>query len=267
MRKIPFIVAGIMATVMGAAYATGENIVASKSYVDTKQVKLHTANANPANNGTTVVTYTDTEGATGERGIFDSSTGWDSNNGEIVSGHEGDLVTASYLVDVANAFTQQVGTAGTVVVRDGGGAPFEERAIYDGSTQYSAATDSDSLITAGAVANALPTGTADTVVTYNNNGKIGGERGIYSGGNYDVSTDADKLVTASALENLPSMETTKLVCANPNDGCTLWTMQTKYAVQKYECVQDSDCAGTELQCPAISEVRCSDTHQCFCAYR
>ena len=69
-----------------------------------------------------------------------------------------------------------------------------------------------------------------SVVTYTNtgNGTIG-ERGIYDNpANYTAGTDANKLVTASALKgsvtNLPTMETSKLTCANP-DTCSLWTIE------------------------------------------
>ena len=68
-----------------------------------------------------------------------------------------------------------------------------------------------------------------SVVTYTNtgNGTIG-ERQIYDGTNNYTSGDANKLVTASALKgsvtNLPTMETSKLTCANESAGCTLWTI-------------------------------------------
>ena len=68
-----------------------------------------------------------------------------------------------------------------------------------------------------------------SVVTYTTtgNGTIG-ERGIYDNpANYTAGTDANKLVTASALKgsvtNLPTMETSKLTCANPGT-CSLWTI-------------------------------------------
>ena len=67
-----------------------------------------------------------------------------------------------------------------------------------------------------------------SVVTYTNtgNGTIG-ERQIYDGTNNYTSGDANKLVTASALKgsvtNLPTMETSKLTCANPGT-CSLWTI-------------------------------------------
>jgi len=68
-----------------------------------------------------------------------------------------------------------------------------------------------------------------SVVTYTTtgNGTIG-ERQIYDGTNNYTSGDANKLVTASALKgsvtNLPTMETSKLACANESAGCTLWTI-------------------------------------------
>ena len=102
MRKTTFIFAGIISAVIGTAFAAGENTVTSKSYVDAqdalKQNKLHTASATPANNGATVVTYTDTEGTPGERGIFNYDNYWDSENFVITSGHEDDLVTAQDVI-------------------------------------------------------------------------------------------------------------------------------------------------------------------------
>ena len=85
-------------------------------------------------------------------------------------------------------------------------------------------------------ANQQGVGAGETVMTYTaaGNGAIG-ERGIYTGASaYNANSDADKLITASALNdtftNLPTTGTTKLECANLNDGCTLWTIvdQTAY---------------------------------------
>jgi len=77
--------------------------------------------------------------------------------------------------------------------------------------------------------NAAANGAGDTVVTYTTTAGTIGERGIYSNTtNYNSSSDGNKLVTAAALNSsvtsLPTMETTKLVCANP-DTCDLWTIQ------------------------------------------
>ncbi len=84
-------------------------------------------------------------------------------------------------------------------------------------------------------ANTPGVGAGETVMTYTatGNGQIG-ERGVFTGGEYDSSNDADKLITASALRdtftNLPTTGTTKLECANQADGCSLWTIidQTAY---------------------------------------
>ncbi len=85
-------------------------------------------------------------------------------------------------------------------------------------------------------ANTPGVGAGETVMTYTatGNGQIG-ERGLYSDiSSYNANTDGDKLITASALNatftNLPTTPTTKLECANQNDGCTLWTIvdQTAY---------------------------------------
>ena len=86
-------------------------------------------------------------------------------------------------------------------------------------------------------ANLSNTNYGETVMTYtpNGDGEIG-ERALFTGGEYDASTDADKLITASALNTafttLPETQTTKLVCANQSDGCTLWTItdQTAYGI-------------------------------------
>ena len=87
-------------------------------------------------------------------------------------------------------------------------------------------------------ANTPGVGAGETVMTYTStgNGQIG-ERGLYSDiSSYDATTDGDKLITASALNatftNLPTTDTTKLECANQNDGCTLWTIvdQTAYGI-------------------------------------
>ena len=76
--------------------------------------------------------------------------------------------------------------------------------------------------------NSANAGTAVVMYTTTGNGTIG-ERGIYDNpANYTAGTDANKLVTASALKgsvtNLPTMETSKLTCANPGT-CSLWTIE------------------------------------------
>ena len=85
-------------------------------------------------------------------------------------------------------------------------------------------------------ANPSNTNIGDTVITYTNvaGGGVIGERQLFTGENTYTAGDANKLITASALNerftNLPTTDTTKLQCANQDDGCTLWTIvdQTAY---------------------------------------
>lgn len=79
--------------------------------------------------------------------------------------------------------------------------------------------------------------TGNSVITYTASSGTIGERGVYTDSTeYDASADADKLITASALNTafttLPETDTTKLVCANQSEGCTLWTItnQTAYGI-------------------------------------
>ena len=152
------------------------------------------------------------------------------------------------------------GTAGTVVTRDNNGAPVGGRAIYDGTGTYTSSNAND-LVTAGAVADlvpaqTLPSGTANTVVMYNTTGTIGGERAIYDGTGTYTSGNANDLVTAGAVadlvtvptagdiaEDLPTVETTKLTCANTGT-CTLWAMDSQ-EVFGAECETDSDCGAPQ----------------------
>ena len=102
MKTKSYIFAGIIAAItMGNAMATDENTVTSKSYVDArdelKQNKIPATGTNASTPGDTVVTYTSTAGTIGERGIYDSGIAIDKQ-GQIVSGHEGDLVPASEFV-------------------------------------------------------------------------------------------------------------------------------------------------------------------------
>jgi len=69
-------------------------------------------------------------------------------------------------------------------------------------------------------------GVSVVMYTEDGDGEIG-ERQIYDGTNNYTNGDANKLVTASALKgsvtNLPTMQTSKLTCANPGT-CSLWTI-------------------------------------------
>ncbi len=74
-RNTTFIFAGIMSAIIGNAYATGENIVTSKSYVDNaleqKQNKIEAYNNNEYQS---VLTDTTTDGLVGKMKIGDTGT-------------------------------------------------------------------------------------------------------------------------------------------------------------------------------------------------
>ena len=245
MRKTSFIFAGIMATIIGTAYAVGENTVASKAYVDTKQVKIPAAGTNANTPGESVVTYTDTAGTIGERGIFDWATGWDGQNEEIVEGHEGDLVTADDIIydiyDSGELIGNIRGSAGTVVVRDGDGKPYASADIYDGSTTYNAQDNADDLITAGAVQGQI-SGINTDITNVNNS---------ITNINNDI-TSINNQMNAMPLETI---EIQKLTCANPCSGrncqagtyCTLWTIGDAGVAHKlYSCTAQT----VATDCPA-----------------
>ena len=109
-------------------------------------------------------------------------------------------------------------------------------------------------------ANTPGVGAGETVMTYTStgNGQIG-ERGIYTGANgYDASTDAEKLITASALNdtftNLPTTGTTKLECANLNDGCTLWTIVDQTAYGRVTITNDKNIAPDDFTGYGVAEI-------------
>ncbi len=106
------IFAGIFAAILGNnAFATGENTVTSKSYVDAQDaLKQDKITAKTSGN---VVTYNGTSnGQTqfDERGIFDYDTSgeWDENGEyQLANGHEGDLMTAGDVVsDINNIYNE-----------------------------------------------------------------------------------------------------------------------------------------------------------------
>ena len=124
----------------------------------------------------------------------------------------------------------------------------------------------------------LPTGTANTVVMYNNSGAIGGSRGIYDGSTtYNSSTDANKLVTAGVARdvanyeanNNPQTSVTYKTCTRWVDGqshtdanCLLWSLEEKPIYAK-ECHSDSDCANLPGSPYGCATPYC-DNGECLC---
>ena len=71
----------------------------------------------------------------------------------------------------------------------------------------------------------LPTGTANTVVMYNNSGAIGGSRAIYDGSaTYNATNDATKLVAANGVSKMK--ECTRWIdnAAHTDENCLLWRL-------------------------------------------
>ena len=155
---------GAIASVIAINSVFADTIITSQSYVDNHDaLKQDKITAGTTGN---VVTYNGTQNGQAqfsERAIFDQATGFDEN-GEVASGHEGDLVTAGFIVPVVDNLAQ--GPANTVAMYNRKGYLGDSRGIYDGSTTYNSSTDADKLVTASAlqgglenVSNNLPTKT------------------------------------------------------------------------------------------------------------
>ena len=142
MRKTSFIFAGIMSAVIGTAYAVGENTVASKAYVDTKQVKIPVAGTNASNAGTSVVTYTNTAGTIGERGFFDYDTSgdWEDDQYIITEGHDGDIVTAGDYVRDINGINGEINFMGNSITNIESNVTNNTNSITDINNQINAET-------------------------------------------------------------------------------------------------------------------------------
>ena len=98
---------GAIASIIAINSVFADTTVTSKTYVDTtRQATIPASGTNAATPGTTVVTYTNTAGTIGERGIFNPETDFDGQNNTIAPGHEGDLVTAGIYPAVGRMYNQ-----------------------------------------------------------------------------------------------------------------------------------------------------------------
>ncbi len=89
---------GAIASVIAINSVFADTIVTSKSYVDTtRQATIPAAGRNANTPGETVVTYTDTAGTIGERGIVSGWENYDYDNGT----DDNKLVTAKAVLDIA----------------------------------------------------------------------------------------------------------------------------------------------------------------------
>ena len=153
--RISVLTIGAVASMLSinSVFAT-TSTVTSKDYVDAadalKQDKIPVAETNIETPGVSVVTYTDTAGVIGERGIYDGGK----------FGKDDDRLTTVYGVEEMIDTMSPTGTANTVVMYKNDGNIGGERGIYDGSTTYDSSTDADKLVTASVVQNVsnnLPT--------------------------------------------------------------------------------------------------------------
>ena len=155
---------GAIASIIAINSVFADTIVTSQSYVDNRDaLKQDKITAGTTGN---VVTYNGTQNGQAqfsERAIFDPATGFDENQ-EVVSGHEGDLVTAGVILPAVSNIMS--GPANTVAMYNDYGFLDDSRGIYDGSTTYDSSTDADKLVTASVVQNAtdLPTTTTTNKV-------------------------------------------------------------------------------------------------------
>ena len=174
MKQALFI--GAIASILTINSVIADTTVTSRNYVDTQDaLKQDKITAGTTGN---VVTYNGTQNGQAqfsERGIFNFETDWDDENGEIVSGHEGDLLDAGSIVpglyNMGNTVQSMgdalQGKAGDVITYDENGFAGGARGIYDGSTTYDSSTDADKLVTASVVlnvANNMPTTTTTNKV-------------------------------------------------------------------------------------------------------
>ena len=113
-----------------------------------------------------------------------------------------------------------------------------------------------------------------TVVTYTGVAGQIGERGIYDGsGEYEANKLATAGMVKGAISAIPTVETSKLVCANSPD-CTLWTIQGQTvhgsssapALLGYgeSCTSNSQCASNLCPTSGYMSGKCACTTDAQC---
>ena len=223
---------GAIASVIAINSVFADTIVTSKSYVDNRDaLKQDKITAGTTGN---VVTYNGTQNGQAqfsERAIFDPDTNFDYENNEVATGHEGDLL------DAGSIFPGLVGMGNDV-----------SRMRKDLNEMNSALQ-----------------GTAGNVITYNENGYAGGERGICdAAADENGDCDDDNLVTRDLLSDqinflgdqiiLPRTTTTNKVCtewvsgqSHTDANCLLWNLidQTVYGclADGASCTSPGQCCG------------------------
>ena len=141
------------------------------------------------------------------------------------------LTSQTYVDAIVGALANSMkGTAGTVVVRDNSGDPTGEVGILDDPDDYNANTNADNLVTAGFVADAID--------------------------GLDIPT------TESIVNDIPTLQMSKLTCANADD-CTLWDIETRNVLgTDVECSTNLDC--TNFTCTTSGDTPRCNNGVCGC---
>ena len=141
------------------------------------------------------------------------------------------LTSQTYVDAIVGALANSMkGTAGTVVIRDNSGDPTGEVGILDDPNDYDEKTNADNLTTAGFVVDAID--------------------------GLDIPT------TESIVNDIPTLQMSKLTCANAND-CTLWDIETRNVLgTDVECSTNLDC--TNFTCTTSGDTPRCNNGVCGC---
>ena len=292
--RISVLTLGAIASIITTA-AFANQVITSQTYVDNQDaLKVNIAQGvgtNNANVGKTLVVNSQGNLELGAPAagnyVEDSITDGVTNKAPSENAVHDALANKQNTIPATGTNSSTPGT--TVVTYTGTAGTIGERGICNDSNEDDC-NDGD-LVTVNEIVNAveyiennmptlptLPTGTGGNVVTYDSNGDIGGERGIYDGSTtYNSSTDANKLVTAGTvvdwvdpLYDIPRTSVTYKTCTRWIDGqshtdanCLLWSLEAKPIYAK-QCNFDSDCAnlpGSPYGCATPS----CNAGECFCS--
>ena len=283
------VIASVLTT---GAFATSATVT-SKDYVDNADAQkvdiAQGVGTNNANVGKTLVVNSsgNLELGTVSAGnyIEDSITDGVTNKAPSENAVHDALANKQNTIPATGTNSSTPGS--TVVTYTGTAGQIGERGIFNFETDWDFNNNAivsgheGDLLDAGSIVPGLYRidqalqGTAGNVITYDENGYAGGERGIYDGSTtYNSSTDANKLVTASVVQNasnnMPETTVTYKTCTQWVEGqshtdanCLLWSLND-IPIRAKQCYTDADCANAQgLGC---SSPTC-DAGVCFCDSR
>ena len=255
-----FIFAGIMSAIIGNAYATGENTVTSKSYVDaqdalkqdlitTSMVTISDGDGKNTYNLPALVSYDNTDELTGTKyGILHDPSMYaavleSEKSSEIIP-------TVGWMEDRLDSFQLKISSNNSSFYPDGSIVTYGASAGYPGAVgiyngtaaNYNSSTQSTYIPTMGAMMSAIssgvsaaaPTGTANTIANYGANGALDSGIAMYTGAAaYNSTNDSAKIPTMAGVATYAQAKKT---CAGWPDGtttydathtdanCWLWTL-------------------------------------------